>query len=233
MSNAIVANSQMTESERLDLEKRRLECEKLRAEIAQVSYPWWKRAGYIGSLVPIVIALVGFLSAFASGYFDTERKQLKTEIDGLTLKRNQLEAANDEIQKKIDDAYLKLKIASSEARYALSHISSMPIRKETVANLESSLAAMPPKTAAPLREVLSMYVLANDLAKTTQKDLEDLEKNLQAIPASKWVVELKPTLKGMYVPGKAFLEAPDGRFYDPHERRYYDKDEFSKKKAGK
>jgi hypothetical protein len=223
----------MTESERLDLEKRRLECEKLRVEIAQVSYPWWKRAGYIGSLVPIVIALVGFLSAFASGYFDTERKNLKTEIDGLTLKRDQLAAANEEIQKKIDDSYLKLKLASSEARYALSLISSMAIRKEMVANIESSLAAMSPKTAEPVREVLGMYGLANELVKTTEKDLEELEKNLRAIPASKWVVELKATLKGMFLPGKALLEAPDGRFYDPYERRYYDKDEFSKRKAGK
>jgi hypothetical protein len=222
----------MTESERLDLEKRRLECEKLRAEIAQVAYPWWKRAGYIGSLVPIVIALVGFFSAFASGYFDTERKNLKTEIDGLTLKRDQLAAANDEIQKKIDDSYLKLKIASSEARYALGHIRDMPIRKEMAASIESALGAMPPKTAEPVREALNLYGLANDIAKITGKELEDLEKNLQAIPASKWVTELKPTLRGMYLPDKALLEAPDGRFYDPYEHRYYSKDEFSKRKAG-
>lgn len=204
MSTDAASTSQITESERLDLEKRRLECEKLRVEIEQASYPWWTRAGYIGSLTPIVIAIGGLLTAFATGYFDTERKNLKNEIHGLTVKRNELEAANNEIQKKIDDTYLKLKIASSEARYALGHISGISVPDP----------------------------LVNEIVKIAEKDLAELEKNLREIPASKWVTELKPTLRGMYLPDKALLEAPDGRFYDPYERRYYSKDEFSKRKAG-
>src|SRR5262245_43843728 len=102
MSQTTTSNPALSEADRLDLERRRLECEKLRVEIAQASAPWWTRAGYVGSLVPIVIAIVGFGTGLATGFFDTERQQLKTEIEGLKATRQELQVASESLQKKID-----------------------------------------------------------------------------------------------------------------------------------
>lgn len=223
MSSPAVTDDGLSESEWLDLERRRLECEKLRAEIAQTSAPWWTRPGYIGSLVPIVIALVGFFSALAAGFFDTERAQLKTEIEALTLKRDQLHAANEEIQKKIDDAYLLLRLAASEAEYAIGHITSLePLRGELVATVSAAARTLPGDEAAAVSELLAQYELSTDIAGITAESLAEVQTSLARIPASPWAAELKPTLKGLIVPDKALLEAPDGRFYDPAAGRFFE-----------
>jgi hypothetical protein len=73
----------------------------------------------------MVLAFIGLLSAWATGYFSTERQSLRNEIGSLTLTRDQLAAANEETQKKIDDAYIRLKFVSAEARYALGHLRGM------------------------------------------------------------------------------------------------------------
>src|SRR5688572_29027034 len=117
------------ELDRLEIEKRRLECDKLRAEIAEVSVVWWQRPGYLGSVGPIVIAVVGFLSVWSTGFFDTQRATLKSEVAGLKTEEAALKAraaelnrANAEIQRRIDDAYIKLKVVTNDARYALGHL---------------------------------------------------------------------------------------------------------------
>ena len=107
------------ELERLEIEKVRLECDKLRAEIAEASVAWWRRPGYLASLVPILIAVVGFLSVWSTGFFDTQRATLKSEVEGLKTQEialqnraKELASANAEVQQRIDDAYLTLKLAS-------------------------------------------------------------------------------------------------------------------------
>lgn len=89
----------------LEIEKHRLECEKLRAEIAEVRQPLWKRSGYIASLSPMIIAVVAFFSAWISGYFDNARKVLETEVSalkaevtGLETRRTDLTAENETLQ---------------------------------------------------------------------------------------------------------------------------------------
>ncbi len=94
MSSDRADEKNTSELESLDIERRRLEVEKLRAEIEQVRLAWWKRPGYLGGLVPIVIAIVGFSSAWISGYFDTQRQNLKNEISGLEVESDRLNVAN-------------------------------------------------------------------------------------------------------------------------------------------
>jgi hypothetical protein len=212
-----------SESEWLDLEKRRLELEKLRAEIAQANAPWWTRAGYIGTLVPIVIAVVGFVSALASGFFDSERAQLKAEVDALAARRDQLLAANENTQKKIDDAYLLLRLTASEAEYAIGHITSLePMRDGLAKAVEEVVRILPDDESAAVGELLSQYTLFSEIAAITESSLAEVQLSLTRIPASPWARELKPTLKGLIVPDRALLEAPDGRFYDPAAGRFLD-----------
>jgi hypothetical protein len=217
----------LSESEWLGLEKQRLECEKLRFEIAQAAAPWWTRPGYIGSLMPMVLALIAVLFALAAGVFDTERAQLKAEVDALALTRDRLLAANEATQKRIDHAYLLLRLAGSEAEYAIGDISGMePLRDELVPKVEAAMAKLPRDQSDAVGELLALYELSGEIARVTEEGLGTLNESLAAIPASSWAVALQPTLAGLIVPDRALLEAPDGRFYDPAAGRYYTRAEL-------
>ena len=77
-----LSDLEMSNLEMSDLEIRRaeLECEKLQAEIAEKRLAWWKRPAYLGGAAPVVIALAGLLSAWAAGFFETQRANLAREV---------------------------------------------------------------------------------------------------------------------------------------------------------
>jgi hypothetical protein len=222
MSDPVTTDHAIPEAERLDLERRRLECEKLRVEIAQASAPWWTRAGYIGSLVPIAIAIAGFATGIATGFFDTERTTLKAEIETLTLRRDQLEAASESLQKKIDDGYIRLTSASAEARYAISHITSFASQFDQIEpKVTAALESLSGEQEHAVRELLEFARLSKDIAEITEQELGFVSNSLKDIPASSWATELRPTIRGQYIADRVLMEAPDGRLYDPADGRYY------------
>jgi hypothetical protein len=215
--------------ELLEIEKRRLECDKLRAEIAEVSVAWWQRPGYIGGIAPILIAVVGFLSVWSTGFFDTQRATLRSEVENLKVQETALQEragelarANAEIQQRIDDAYIRLKLASSDARYALSHLQGLGlhISDGDRKRVEASLTDVPPGVSALVRDLLDRDQLAGEIVPITEEELKGLASSLDAIPASTWATELEPTIGR--VPA---LRAPDGRIYNPADRKFYEKEE--------
>src|SRR5262245_9638750 len=60
-------------------EQSKLDIEKLRAEIAELQLPFWKKPAYLGVFLPVGLAVITLLAAVASGYFDAERKRLEAE----------------------------------------------------------------------------------------------------------------------------------------------------------
>ena len=224
MSNEPIATNSIPESEKLDLEKRRLECEKLRAEIGQVTLAWWKRPGYIGGLAPIILALVGFSSAWIGGYFETQRTNLANEIKFLGLERDRSNGTNEEIQRRIDDAYLRLKNASGEATYAIGHIRGLgPPPKDARAMIEAALDKVPSDVAEALVDIFHRYDFTDEIVEITENELNGLNDTLKGIPASEWAIKLR------YHPMAASensLIAPDGRYYHLDDRRYYNLEEL-------
>ena len=220
MRNESTIDSRSIETQQLEIEKQRLECEKLRAEIEQVRLTWWKRPGYIGGLAPIVLALIGFFSAWTSGYFDTQRSNLDTQVESLKVKKDALENANQEIQRRIDDAYLRLKVAAYEASYAIGHVRGLGPPPEDVRDkVDAALDKIPVGVAEIFREVFHQYESTSEIIKITENDLNALHHSLSNIPASDWAAELQPE------PGST-LRAPDGRYYHLEDQRYYDREEF-------
>lgn len=224
MSSDRADDESIPELETLDMEMRRLEVEKLRAEIEQVRLAWWKRPGYLGGLVPIVIAIVGFSSAWISGYFDTQRQNLKNEISGLAVESDRLNAANQEIQRRIDDAYLRLKVASSEASYSLSHVQGLPSGESSRERIKAASGSLPPDVANAINDLIERSEFIDMIIEMTDGGLEDLNDTLKGIPASPWATELS------YIPfpDQNILIAPDGRFYHIERRKYYTPEEFDR-----
>jgi hypothetical protein len=99
-----------------------------------------------------------------------------------------LASANAEVQQRIDDAYLRLKLASADASYALSHLRGIPQSNELVA------------TIVPI----------------TEQELKQLATSLEAIPASKWAAELKPffpDVQALRAPDGRIYNLADRTFY--------------------
>ncbi len=224
MSSDRADEKNTSELESLDIERRRLEVEKLRAEIEQVRLAWWKRPGYLGGLVPIVIAIVGFSSAWISGYFDTQRQNLKNEISGLEVESDRLNVANQEIQRKIDDAYLRLKVASYEARYALGHVRAFPFGESSRERIKAASGSLPPDIANAINDLMERLEFIDTIVEITDSDLEKLDDTLKGIPASRWATELyyEP------FPDQNILIAPDGNLYHIERRKYYTREEFDR-----
>lgn len=105
----------------LELDQKRLSVEKLRAEVVQAQLAWWKRPAYLGGLAPILLALVGVATAWANGYFDTQRTQLANEIAALEDERDALNTKIAQAQQAIDYGYLQAKLAAFDADYAIGH----------------------------------------------------------------------------------------------------------------
>ena len=264
-------NVEPTETERLQVERARLECDKLRAEITQTSLAWWKRPTNLASVATLAALLTGWLSGYFPGEREVLRKQvadlrtqttafhqervavntdlarLRADRDDLAkqadavqkrlqtemaaLKAAQTTAAQDltrlrgerdgfvrentkladeakATQRRIDDTYLRLKLLSAHAVYALSHLQPNRDSAETRARLGSSVARLPTDLAGPVQRMLDNERLTEDIVKITEKELNGLRKELQTIPASPWAVRLVPDI--------------DGKLYEPDRRRYYD-----------
>ena len=213
------------ESNRLELEKRRLEIEKLRNEIAHESLAWWKRPGYIGGLTPLVLAILGLFSAWATGFFDTQRARLKSDVEGLQVQKDKLQAQNSQltnqnaqIQATVDHAFISLKLATADATYALSHLrgTGPSLSEAERKQLEAGIKALPEPSRALIERLRRADENMEQIVPITEQELKTLSQRLTTIPASRWATELEPVI------GPApLLRAPDGRVYDPVGRKFY------------
>jgi hypothetical protein len=79
-----------------------LEQRKLELEIAELKRPFWQKAAYIGASIPIVLAVLAFLSALFSGYFNQERIDLQNEIATLKVERDAIAYNNERASHMVD-----------------------------------------------------------------------------------------------------------------------------------
>lgn len=203
----------------LEIERSRLECQKLQVEIEQIRQPLWKRASYIASMSPIILALVAFLSAWITGYFNTERQQLESDIAGLEDRRTQLIADSEAMQKQIDTVYLRLKRTAGEASYAIGHIRGWDGDGRWTKTINKVAEQDIVVDGLNLGDTLRQReAIVNDIVEITEGELEKIDKTLAEVPASDWSRTL------YYEPGPAedTVHAPDGRLYRIDSGLYFD-----------
>jgi hypothetical protein len=219
-------NAAFTEqANRLELEKRHLENEKLRAELRHESLAWWKRPGYIGGLTPVVLAVIGFASAWGTGFFDRQRANLKSEVENLQSQKEILEAhnqqltrSNADIQATIDEAYLSLKLAVANAIYAFGHLGATgpSLSAAERQSVESARAVLPAEAAELVQRLLDADGTAAAIIPITKEELQALNQTLEDIPASAWARELQPEIGPV-----PMLRRPDGKVYDPARKSFH------------
>jgi hypothetical protein len=81
-----------------------LELRKLELEVRELERSPWLRPAYLAALLPIVLATLGFLSAWMAGYFSDERAKLKQDTAQLKLDRDAQKQGRDEMQLKFEEA---------------------------------------------------------------------------------------------------------------------------------
>lgn len=182
----------------LELMTKRLEVEKLRAEVQTAQLSWWKRPGYLGGLTPILLALVGVGTAWVTGYFDTQRTQLATEIEALEDTKQQLEDQIAQSQKAIDYGYLQAKLAAYDADYAIGHFEAFSDQVDGVEAMGKTLRNNIPtflpnreQIVKPLEDFLDVLVQQQELGMITQEAVESVLSRLEQIEASAWVKDLE------------------------------------------
>jgi len=205
----------MTEVQAIEVEMKRLQCEKLRAEIRDISLSWWQRSGYIASMAPIVLAIAGVFSAWASGFFNRERSKLQADIVQLTGARAKLEKETEKAQQEltsakerakhaqnlIDEVFLKVSFHSFGSRYALGHVmieapgdwsgvKEIDKAESTVKQLKELADA----DRRHLDRVFEEFRIALDMINAVKASMKSVEKLLSQIPASERVkrVQINP-----------------------------------------
>ncbi len=78
------------ETVNLSEEKAQLECEKLRAEIQAIRYPVHKTPGFYAAVTPIILAIVGVIFTWSSGWFDIQRTRISNEKTLLEAENSRL-----------------------------------------------------------------------------------------------------------------------------------------------
>ncbi|WP_298355827.1 hypothetical protein [uncultured Litoreibacter sp.] len=199
-------------TQELDLERQRLENEKLRAEIEQVSLSWWKRPGYLGSMTPVLIALAGVFTAWVSGYFDTQRTQLSNDIVALEADKMDLTQGIADAQKIIDLGYLRIRMAAQEASYALGHFGSFSEEfSNSIQTLNRLSDAFPDEGISAVNTLTDAAANRFNIVQITEESLEDLTQTVQQIDASDWAKELQT---GPFLTSLELFESEDGCYFD-------------------
>lgn len=89
-----------------------LELRKLELEVRELERSSWLRPAYMAALLPIVLATLGFLSAWMSGYFSNERAKLKQETAQLQSERKTLIQERDNAQRAREALFEVIKYAN-------------------------------------------------------------------------------------------------------------------------
>lgn len=91
-----------------------LELRKLELEVRDLARPPWMRAVYIAALLPAMLALLTFVSAWMSGYFDRERLRLKEETVQLRAGRDALQAERAKLQGSVEALVTELRETTNQ-----------------------------------------------------------------------------------------------------------------------
>jgi hypothetical protein len=89
-------------------EKTRLECEKLKAEIETLRKPFYRTTGFYSAMLPVLLAALGLLWSWSSGWFDVQRTRVENEkklvevqTEALKVERSRLSRETEEQQKHV------------------------------------------------------------------------------------------------------------------------------------
>ncbi len=221
-----------TDVESLEIRKLLLECEKLQQELSHNALAWWKRPAYLVGIAPIIIALIGFLSAWATGYFDNQRAKLENEIEDLMAEQSSLISTNRQLdqsrmdiesaiaktQSDIDQVYINLRLASSEASYALGHMRAVNLTDEELKRVRLVSDSVTPQDARIIDKLREFYINSAIIVPITEQELRAADELIQDMPASPGIKELEtigPSIKA--------LRSPEGKYYSPADGQFYDK----------
>lgn len=195
--------------EELENEKGRLECEKLRAEIAELNFAWWKRPAYFGSIIPIIIAIAGVITGIATGYFEDKRDVVRQQVSNLNKEREELKAKNKEllvaareIHDMTDAAYIRLKLLNSQIDYGVGHMQGVPPLPD---DIDKKIQPLINRASSKEKQFLEDLLLRRELAEMiigwVKKDLKELEKAVNTLPRSDRLFKFEARLDGVHLAG--------------------------------
>ncbi|MEM6684762.1 MAG: hypothetical protein AAF617_03110, partial [Bacteroidota bacterium] len=103
----------MKDEELNQFSKEELEKLKLREEIKTLGQPWWKKASYLGIMIPAILTLLTILTGIITGFIDLKKQEIgyESQIEELSKNykkykdsiRKRMEGIDYELQGKIEE----------------------------------------------------------------------------------------------------------------------------------
>jgi hypothetical protein len=221
------SNDALIETQAIELEMKRLQRDKLRAEVRDATLSWWKKPGYIASSAPIALAIAGIFTAWVSGFFNREREILKAEIDNLQVAKDKLDqetaAAKKELdaalersqklQKIADEVYIKVLFHSAGSTYAMSMIKPDGqqgwISGKDVDAAAKTVTQLPAEDRQRVQDIIEQYRISLEMIDRVHNSMKSTNQLLDALPASERVKRLKLTGP----PEDGFIDPSTGKTY--------------------
>jgi hypothetical protein len=140
-------------------EKTRLECEKLKAETESIRRPVWHTAALYTSIAPVLLAALGLLWSWQSGWFDVQRTRISNE-------KSLVEAQTERLRS-------ERSLLESETRSQREHVTAL---ESAVAQLRTEQSALTNQTARLEKERDEMRV-AKEAFESEAKRLSGADTN--------------------------------------------------------
>lgn len=175
-------------------DKAQLECEKLKAEIESIRKPFWRTTAFYSGVAPAILAALGLLFTYSSGWFDVQRTRLSNEktlleaqTERLRTERTTLESQTREQQTRFaraEEEIQMLKQRESELTNQLAKLGrerdDLRLAKELLETETKRLAGSETKASQFLDELKSMQQTREDLLVLVQA-LETSNTTLRAV----------------------------------------------------
>jgi chromosome segregation ATPase len=183
MSNGL----QSTQDSSIDAERTKLEHAKLQAEIDSIRRPFYKTTAFYTAILPVVLAILGLIFSWWSGWFDVQRTRItneKTLIEAQTVQlkteRTTLEAQAREQQSIYASAEAEIKKLKEREADLTNQVTRLERDRDELRSaknlLESEtkrLAGSDVKASQFLEQLISL-----------QKEREQMATNVAALKAS-------------------------------------------------
>jgi hypothetical protein len=159
-------------------EKSRLECEKLKAEIKSIGKPLLKTPGFYTALAPVVLAILGLIFTWLTGWFDVQRTRVGNEktlvevqTERLKIQQSTLEAVAQEQQGRVAQVEAEITKLKEHEATLTNQVASLArernelkLAKELLENETKRLAGSEERAAQFLEQLKSLQAAREKLS---------------------------------------------------------------------
>ena len=175
-------------------EKARLECEKLKAEIKAIGKPLFKTPGFYSAFAPVMLAILGLVFTWSTGWFDVQRTRvsnektlLEAQTERLRTERTTLEFQAREQERRVAQAQGEINALKIRESQLTNQLAKLVRERDDLQEVKVFLESETKRLAGS--DTQAVHYL--EQTKSLQELRETLLGNLQTLQASNALLQVK------------------------------------------